>query len=127
MIIIKKIFVIFVLVFYLVCPISAENEDVYLLARAAEAVAGDESYTVMLSVSSVIVNRLQSEAYPSSLGAVISDAGIDISDSKPSPRAVRAARDAVHGFDPTGGALRFSYGGNDGKPILLGVDSWCFY
>ena len=124
---IKRIFMILVLVLCFLCPVSAEDENVYLLARAAEAVAGNESYTVMLSVSSVIVNRLESEAYPSSIGAVIADAGIDISDCEPSARAIRAAKDAIHGFDPTGGALCFSFGEDDAEPLLLGVDCWCFY
>ena len=124
---IKNFFVIFVLVLFFLCPVFAEDEDVYLLARASESVAGDESYTVMLAVSNVILNRLESESYPSSLGAVIADAGIDISDIEPSPRAMRAARDAVHGFDPTTGALYFSFGKESSAPILLGVDSWFFY
>ena len=119
---------ILVLVLCFLCPVFAEDEDVYLLARASESVAGDESYTVMLAVSNVILNRLESESYPSSLGAVIADAGIDISDVvEPSPRAMRAARDAVHGFDPTTGALYFSFGKESSAPILLGVDSWFFY
>ena len=116
-----------VLVFFFVCPVKAEREDVILLASAAEAVAGGESYTVMLALSNVLLNRLKSDAYPSSLAAVISDAGIDISAAVPSARALHAARDAVGGFDPTGGALSYSRDAKDLPVILLGADSWCFY
>lgn len=126
---IKKISFIFVwvLVFFLVCPVSAESEEVLLLASAAEAVAGGESYTVMAAFSSVMLNRMRDEDYPSSLAAVISDAGIDISAVKASERAIRAARDALGGFDPTGGALHYTREEKDLQEILLGVPGWSFY
>ena len=112
---------------FLICPVSAESEEVLLLASAAEAVASGESYTVMAAFSSVMLNRLRNENYPSSLAAVISDAGIDISAVKASPRAIRAARDALGGFDPTGGALHYSRNGEELPKILLGVHGWSFY
>ena len=126
---IKKICLIFalLLICLLICPVSAESEEVLLLASAAEAVAGGESYTVMVAFSSVMLNRLRDEAYPSSLAAVISDAGIDISTASASPRALRAARDAMGGFDPTGGALHYSREEKDLPEILLGVPGWSFY
>ena len=117
----------FVLTFYFACPASAESEDVLLLASAAEAVAGGESYTVMAAISSVLLNRLRDDGYPSSLAAVISDAGIDISVCEASSRAIHAAKDALGGFDPTCGALNYSRGGELIPKILLGTDSWCFY
>ena len=49
----------------------AEEADMRLLAYAIENAAGGESYTVMVSLGAVLLNRLTSEAYPSSLGAVI--------------------------------------------------------
>ncbi len=127
--IIKKFCLIFSFVFilYLSFPAKAESEEVLLLASAAEAVAGGESYTVMLSVSSVLLNRVRDEAYPLSLAAVISDAGIDISAIEVSQRAIHAARDAIGGFDPTGGALHYTRVVNDLPVILLGTDSWSFY
>ena len=126
---IKKICFIFawVLVLFLICPVSAESEEVLLLASAAEAVAGGESYTVMAAISSVMLNRMRDEDYPSSLAAVISDAGIDISTVEASARAIRAARDALGGFDPTGGALHYTQDDKDLPKILLGVPGWSFY
>ncbi|MBO5971199.1 MAG: cell wall hydrolase [Clostridia bacterium] len=114
-------------VFLLICPVEAESEEVMLLASAAEAVAGGESYTVMAAFSSVMLNRVRNENYPSSLAAVILDAGIDISAVKVSPRSIRAARDALGGFDPTGGALHYSREEKDLPKILLGVPGWSFY
>lgn len=106
---------------------ASGREDADLLAAAIEAVAPGESYAVMASVASVLVNRLKASAYPSSLAAVISDAGIDISSALPSSRALRAARDALGGFDPTSGALNYSNGEVGDIPILLGTDGWSFY
>ena len=114
-------------VFLLISPVAAESEEVMLLASAAEAVAGGESYTVMAAFSSVMLNRVRNENYPSSLAAVILDAGIDISAVKVSPRSIRAARDALGGFDPTGGALHYSREEKDLPKILLGVPGWSFY
>lgn len=104
----------------------AEEIDVRLLAYAIENAARGESYTVMVSVGAVLINRLTSESYPSSLAAVITDAGIDISENEPSSRALRAAADAVGGFDPTGGALHYQNSEYDCK-IALAADSWFFY
>ena len=98
-----------------------------LLTLAVEAVAPDESYTVMVSVASVLLNRVESEQYPMSLAAVIADAGIDISAVTPSLRARSAARDAISGFDPTAGALFYSKGKADPPFIRLKTCAWCFY
>lgn len=106
---------------------AAGRENIDLLAAAIEAVAPEGSYAVQASVASVLINRLKASSYPSSLAAVISDAGIDISSSIPSSRAIRAARDALDGFDPTSGALNYSSGEVKDIPILLGTDGWSFY
>ncbi len=106
---------------------NAASEDEILLARAVEAVAHDESYTVMASIASVLLNRMTSDSYPGSLGAVISDAGIDISAAEPTEQACRAARDAIGGFDPTSGSLGYSKSVISDFPVLLFVDGWSFY
>ncbi len=116
----------FVLATALTPAARAEEKELRLLAYAIENAACGESYTVMVSLGAVLLNRLTSEAYPSSLGAVIADAGIDISEAEPSSRALRAAADAVGGFDPTGGALHYKYGEYEG-PAALATDSWFFY
>ncbi len=117
----------FLMILFFALPVTAESEEVLLLASAAESLAGGESYTVMLALSSVMLNRLRDEAYPSSLAAVISDAEIDISGAEVSQRALRAARDALGGFDPTGGALHYSRDEKDLPEVLLGVPGWSFY
>lgn len=106
---------------------KAVSEDEILLARAVEAEARGESYTVMASLASVLLNRIPSDSYPSSIGAVISDAGIDISQTEPSLQALHAVHDAALGFDPTSGALEYSKNGISDSPLLLFVDGWSFY
>lgn len=106
---------------------ASEREERALLACAIESAAPGESYTVMVSLASVLVNRTKSDMYPSSLAAVISDAGIDISSAVPSSQALRAAADALGGFDPTSGALRYSRENSEDILLLLGTDGWSFY
>lgn len=106
---------------------ASGREETDLLACAIEAAASGESYTVMASLAAVLVNRTKSSLYPSSLAAVISDAGIDISSAVPSNQALRAAADALGGFDPTSGALRYASEPVEDIQLLLGTDGWSFY
>ena len=114
--------------FMCLCPIRAYAVDErMLLARAVESVAFDESYTVMVALASVLLNRVESDKYPASLAAVISDAEIDISGIAPSTQALRAARDAIGGFDPTDGALEYSCGEAYAPFVRIKAGTWCFY
>lgn len=117
---------VFIIATVLTPAARAEETDLRLLAYAIENAARGESYTVMVSIGAVLLNRLTDGSYPSSLAAVIADAGIDISECEPSPRAMRAASDAAGGFDPTSGALHYVNGKYEGKAALA-TDSWCFY
>ena len=112
------------IVFPIQAHASGERE---LLALAVESAASGESYTVMVSFASVLLNRVRSNGYPTTLAAVIADEGIDISALTPSPQALRAARDALSGFDPTDGALSYSKAGGDPPFLRLKADAWCFY
>ncbi len=109
-------------------PVKARAfDECDLLARAVEAEASGESYTVMVSLASVLLNRIESEEYPTSIGAVISDAGIDVSAVTPSFQARRAAKDALLGFDPTAGAIGYSKEAAELPFIRLKTGAWCFY
>ena len=104
---------------------AADERD--LLALATEAVAGGESYTVMASVASVLLNRAASDKYPDGIAAVIADAGIDLSGVIVTSRARRAAADAISGFDPTRGALGYCKGESFRGFVRLETDGWSFY
>ena len=124
----KFISVILIICLTLIFPIRAYAADERdLLARAIESAASGESYTVMVSLASVLLNRVKSENYPASLAAVISDAGIDVSEVAPSTQAYRAACDAIGGFDPTDGAIGYSKENEELPHIRLKTGAWCFY
>ena len=92
---------------------SASDGDVYLLARLISAEARGEPYVGQVAVGAVVLNPIDHPSFPNSLSGVIYQKGaftcIDdgqfnqpISDS-----AYRAAREALGGSDPTGGAIYY--------------------
>lgn len=94
--------------------ISYTYDELDLLARLVEAEAGAENYTGKLAVAAVVVNRLKNDQYANSLSGVIHDRGQFepvmngyIWRVTPSQESQRAAQAALHGEDPTGGALFF--------------------
>ena len=92
-------------------PSAGGNGDVYLLARLISAEARGEPYQGQVAVGAVVLNRMDHPSFPNTLSGVIyqrgaftclSDGQFDqpIADS-----AYQAARDALNGADPTGGAI----------------------
>ncbi|MCL2342629.1 MAG: cell wall hydrolase [Firmicutes bacterium] len=90
---------------------ASADADVKLLARLISAQAGDEPYRVQVAVGAVILNRLKHPSFPETLPGVIYQPGAfpcvrDGRFDRPlAESAVRAARDALLGVDPSGGAL----------------------
>ncbi len=89
------------------------NSDINLLARVISAEARGEPYVGQVAVGAVILNRIEHPSFPNTLAGVIyqpgafscvNDGGINapVSDS-----AYRAARDAINGWDPSGGAIYY--------------------
>lgn len=87
--------------------------DVALLARVISAEARGEPYVGQVAVGAVILNRIEHPSFPNTLAGVIyqpgafsclNDGGINapVSDS-----AYKAARDAMNGWDPSGGAIYY--------------------
>ena len=92
---------------------QSTSGDVDLLARLISAEARGEPYTGQVAVGAVVLNRMNSPAFPSSMSGVIYQSGafscIDdgqfweaVTDS-----AYKAARDALNGWDPSGGAIYY--------------------
>ena len=92
---------------------QSTSGDVDLLARLISAEARGEPYTGQVAVGAVVLNRVKSPAFPSSISGVIYQSGAfsclqdgqfwkSVADS-----AYRAARDALNGSDPSGGALYY--------------------
>ena len=89
------------------------SSDLYLLARCIYGEARGESYTGQVAVGAVILNRVDSPAFPNTIAGVIyqKNAFTAVSDGQinltPDDTAMRAAQDAVNGWDPTGGAIYY--------------------
>ncbi len=89
------------------------SNDVYLLAKVIAAEARGESYTGQVAVGAVILNRVEHSSFPDSISGVVYQAGAFscVTDSnwkvEPTDTAKKAARDAINGWDPTGGAIYY--------------------
>ena len=89
------------------------NSDVYLLARTIYAEGRGEPYVGQVAIGAVVLNRVRNAAFPNTVSGVIyqkhaftavSDGQINLT---PNDTAMKAARDAINGWDPTGGALYY--------------------
>lgn len=97
--------------------VSATSYEIDLLARLITAEAQSQSYTAMVSVGAVIVNRMQNPLYPKTITDVIYqvDHGyyqfspvLNGFINKPATATSRnAAIAALQGADPTNGALYY--------------------
>lgn len=92
---------------------SVSDGDVYLLARLISAEARGEPYIGQVAVGAVVMNRIDHPSFPNSLSGVIYQSGAfsclsDGQFNQPiSDSAYRAAREALAGSDPTGGAIYY--------------------
>jgi len=91
----------------------SRSDDVHLLARTIHAEAKGEPYEGMVAVGAVILNRVRNPAFPNTMAGVVyqpcafepvKNGAIN---QEPNETAYRAARDALNGWDPTGGAIYF--------------------
>jgi N-acetylmuramoyl-L-alanine amidase len=89
--------------------------DVQLLARAINGEARGESYLGQVAVGAVIINRTRDPAFPKTIAGVIYQPGAftAVSDGQinvaldPNSTVVKAARDALNGWDPTDGCIYY--------------------
>ena len=92
---------------------SPSSSDYTLLARLISAEARGESYTGQVAVGAVVLNRIEHPSFPDTVSGVIYQKGAfscldDGQFYKPvSDSAYRAARDALNGVDPSGGAIYY--------------------
>ena len=92
---------------------SSYANDVELLARLIHGEARGEPYVGMVAVGAVVLNRVRSSKFPNTLAGVIYQAGAfdAVGDGQinltPNEQSRRAARDAMNGWDPTGGCLYY--------------------
>ncbi|MBQ9279814.1 MAG: spore cortex-lytic enzyme [Clostridia bacterium] len=92
---------------------GTNSSNVNLLARLINGEARGEPYTGMVAVGAVVLNRVASSKFPSTVAGVIYQSGAfdAVSDGQinltPSQQAYNAARDALNGWDPSGGAIYY--------------------
>lgn len=98
--------------------VSASYDEVTLLGALIQTEAGHGSYEGMLAVGSVVMNRVRSGAYPSSIAGVIYQSGqftpalsgqVDalIASGRVSSTCIQAAQEVINGTEITGGCLQF--------------------
>ena len=89
------------------------SSDVYLLAKTIYAEGRGEPYIGQVAIGAVVLNRVRSAQFPNTISGVVyqkhaftavTDGQINLT---PNETAMRAARDAINGWDPTGGALYY--------------------
>ncbi|NLW46013.1 MAG: spore cortex-lytic enzyme [Firmicutes bacterium] len=87
--------------------------DINLLAKVIHAEAGAESYTGKVAVGGVILNRVQNPRFPQTIAGVVyqphafESVSNGIVNRPASRESMKAARDALNGWDPSGGAIYF--------------------
>lgn len=99
---------------------GSARDDVLLLARLVQGEAGGEPYLGKVAVAAVILNRVESDQFPNSIAGVIYQPNAfesisnGIANNSPTQESVKAAQDAMNGWDPSQGSLFFW---NPAKPV----------
>lgn len=96
------------------CGVAAGTEDQRILERIVEAEAGGENFTGRVLVANVVLNRVKSKKFPSTIKKVVfaHRQFSPISDGryytvKVSKKTKRAVKAALNGKNPSRGALYF--------------------
>jgi len=101
------------------------SSDHRLLAKCVHAEARGEPYKGQVAVAAVVLNRVASSSFPNTVSGVIYQSGafscVDNGsiNNTPDSSCIRAALDALNGWDPTGGCLYYY------NPKTA-VDKWIF-
>lgn len=92
---------------------NSNSSNVNLLARLIYGEARGEPYTGQVAVGAVVMNRVKSSSFPNTISGVIYQSGafdavrdgqINLS---PNSTAIKAAQDAINGWDPSYGAVYY--------------------
>ncbi len=92
---------------------ASNNRDLDLLAHLIHGEARGEPYIGQVAVAAVVLNRTRDNRFPKTIAAVIYQPGAfdAVADGQinlaPDENAYKAARDALNGWDPSGGAVYY--------------------
>ena len=94
---------------------SSNASDIQLMARAINGEARGEPYEGQVAVGAVILNRVKSSQFPNTIAGVIYQSGAftAVADGQinvpieEGSSVYKAARDAMNGWDPTGGCIYY--------------------
>ena len=93
--------------------ISTNSSNLNLLARVVYGEARGEPYTGQVAVAAVVLNRVNNSNFPNTIAGVVYQSGAftAVSDGQinltPNSTAIKAAQDALNGWDPTYGAIYY--------------------
>ena len=94
---------------------SSNTSDIQLMARAINGEARGEPYEGQVAIGAVILNRVKDSRFPNTIAGVIYQSGAftAVADGQinqameDEATVMKAARDAMNGWDPTGGAVYY--------------------
>lgn len=94
---------------------AGSTSDIQLMARAINGEARGEPYEGQVAVGAVILNRVKNPNFPNTIAGVIYEKGAftAVADGQinvpieEGSTVYKAARDAMNGWDPTGGAIYY--------------------
>ena len=96
---------------------SVSATDIDLLSRLITAEASGESYTAQVAVGAVVMNRVKSISFPNTISSVINQKDSNYYQFTPvqngyinkaaTADAIKAAKEAISGVDPTKGAIYY--------------------
>jgi len=92
---------------------AQSNNSTYLLAMLISGEARGETYEGQVAVGAVVLNRVKHSSFPNSIAGVIYQSGAftAVDDGQinmsPTDSCMRAAKDALNGWDPSGGAIYY--------------------
>lgn len=92
---------------------SANSSNTNLLARIIYGESRGEPYAGQVAVGAVVLNRVKSSKFPNTIAGVIYQTGAfdAVSDGQinksPDSTAIKAAKDALNGWDPSYGAIYY--------------------
>jgi N-acetylmuramoyl-L-alanine amidase len=117
---------------------STTSNEVNLLARVVYGEARGEPYKGQVAVAAVVLNRIKSSKFPNTMAGVVYQQGAFsiVADGQinlaPNETAIKAAKDALNGWDPTNGCLYYYEPTKTtnkwmlSKPIILRIGNHVF-